>query len=124
MLDSFAEEINRRFARPPAKPADAHRSAPRGKEQWDYYFCAEQARVVQRDNTVSYKNEQWQILKQPDAPRPGSRVTLRLPMTGGFIWLWQNKRLATRFLGRARVPAPAPPGFIAFQFKDERRAQE
>jgi hypothetical protein len=124
MLDSYAEEINRRFARPPAKPADAHRSAPRGKEQWDYYFCTEQVRVIQRDNTVSYKGEQWQIFKQQNAPRPGSRVTMRLPLTGGLYWIWQDRRLATKLLGRSRGPAPAPPGFIAFQSKDERRAQE
>jgi hypothetical protein len=110
MLDSYAEEINRRFARPPVNPADAHRIAPRGKAQWDYYFCTEQVRVVQRDNTVSYRNEQWQILKQADAPRPGSRITLRFPMTGGFYWIWQDKRLATRYLGRARgAPPPTPP---------------
>jgi hypothetical protein len=99
MLDSYAEEINRRFARPPAKPADAHRSCPRGKEQWDYYFCREESRVVQKDNTVCYKNEQWQILQQTDAPRPGASVTLRHPVTGGILLALEGEAFANNILG-------------------------
>ena len=54
-----------------------------------------------RDNTVSHNNRQWQILKQPQAPQPGSRVTLRTPLTGDPYWLWQDKPLRTKYLGKA-----------------------
>jgi hypothetical protein len=99
MLDAFADEINRRFARPPARQADAHRSAPKGRKQWEYCFCTESPRVVQKDNTVSYKGEQWQIVKQTDAPRPGNRVLLRRPLTGQSFWVWKEKRLRMKNLG-------------------------
>ena len=102
MLDAYAEAYNRRFAREPLRPADAHRAAPRGRAQWDYYFCTEQLRTVQKDNTVSYKNQQWQILQQAAAPRPGSRVVLRCPLTGEPFWVWKDKRLRTQVLGRMR----------------------
>jgi hypothetical protein len=102
MIDAYAEDYNRRFAREPAHQADAHRSAPRGRAQWDYYFCTEQLRTVQKDNTVSYKNQQWQILQQTAAPRPGSRVVLRCPLTGEPFWVWKDKRLRTQFLGATR----------------------
>lgn len=112
MLDEFTADYNRRFARPPAEPADAHRTAPRTREEWDYFFCTEETRTVQKDNTVTHKNRQWQILKQPEAPRPGSRVALRRPLTGEPFWVWNNKRLRTRFLGprpAAANPALFPP---------------
>jgi len=101
MLDAFAEDYNRRFARPPAKQADAHRAAPRGKAQWQYVFCTEALRTIQKDNTVRYNNELWQILPQPDAPRPGNRVVLRRPLGEEPFWVWRNKRLRTRLLGQA-----------------------
>lgn len=102
MLDEYADEHNRRFDKPPARQSDAHRTGPRGKEEWEYYFCTEEQRVVQNDNTVSYNGEQWQILAQAGAPPPGSRIVRRLPLVGQPSWLWGKKRLRTRFLGRAR----------------------
>ncbi len=107
MLDAFADDMNRRFARPPARPADAHRSAPRGKEQWDYYFCTEQSRVVQNDNTVAFQAGQWQILpdEQDGAPPPRSRVTMRSPLDAPAYWVWKERRLRTKLL---KPPRPKP----------------
>jgi transposase len=101
MLDDYAKDYNRRFGLEPLRPCDAHRSAPKGVKQWQYYFCTEAQRVVQKDNTVSHNKRQWQILKQPQAPQPGSRVTLRTPLTGDPYWLWQDKPLRTKYLGKA-----------------------
>jgi hypothetical protein len=100
MLDAYtAEDYNRRFARPAAREADAHRSAPKGKERWNRCFCIEHTRTVQKDNTVSHKKRQWQILPQSLAPRPGNRVVLRCPLNGEPFWVWKDKRLRTEFLG-------------------------
>jgi hypothetical protein len=79
----------------------AHRSAPKGCKQWQYYFCTEAQQVVQKDNTVSHSNRQWQIPKQPQAPKPGSHMTLHTPLTGAPYWLWQDKSLRTKYLGKA-----------------------
>ena len=102
MLDGYAAQHNRHFQKPPARQADAHRTAPKGKEQWEYCFCTESQRVVQKDNTVSYNGEQWQILAQPGAPPPGSRIVRRRPLVGQPSWIWDGKRLRPRFLGRVR----------------------
>ncbi len=106
MLDDFADDMNRRFEKPPAREADAHRMAPKGKEQWEYHFCTEETRVVQRDNTVVFQTAQWQILKQEGAPRPGSRVTMRQPLDAPGYWVWKERRLRTKLLRPAR---PKPP---------------
>ena len=126
MLDAFADDLNRRHARPPACEADAHRIAPKGKDHWDYCFCTEQSRVVQKDNTVVFQTGQWQILAQDGAPSPGARAILRRPLGGRAYWVWQERRLRTQLLippgpkhrpqhapGPKRGPAPAPPGFSA-----------
>ena len=103
MLDAFAEEMNRRFAKEPARQADAHRNAPKGARQWEYFFCHEEHRKVQKDNTVVYRREQWQILKQEGAPRPGQSVTLRTPLSGREpYWLFREKRLRTCYIGAAK----------------------
>lgn len=106
MLDAFAEDMNRRFAKEPARAADAHRSAPKRRRQWEYFFCYEETRKVGRDNTVVYKNEQYQVLKQEGGPRPGQRVTLRTPVGGAqSYWLWGEKRLKVSYLGPVRPRA-------------------
>ena len=107
MIDDFADDMNRRFARPAAREADAHRVAPKGKGQWDTCFCTEEERVVQNDNTVVFKSGQWQILKQEGAPPPGARVTLRLPLEGAAYWIWHERRLRTKLLNPPRAKPPA-----------------
>jgi len=116
MLDAFADDMNRRFARPPAREADVHRIAPKGKGHWDYCFSTEKTRVVQKDNTVVFQAGQWQILDQEGAPPPGARVTLRRPLGALAYWVWKERRLRTQLLkpprpkpSTARRPSP-PPG--------------
>jgi len=108
MLDAFAIDLNRRFAREPLRPADAHRAAPRTREQWQSFFCSEESRVVQKDNTVCFEGEQWQILKQPEAPKPGEKALRRRPLFGEPCWVWKGKRLRTRCLGKKEKPAARP----------------
>jgi hypothetical protein len=110
MLDAFAREMNRRFAKEPARPADAHRRAPTGRHQWEYCFCVEERRTVRRDNTVVFENESWQILAQEDAPRPGDTVIRRAPIgQKAPYWLFREKRLKVRHLGCAK-PQPVQTG--------------
>jgi hypothetical protein len=103
MLAAYAEEINSRFAKAPASQADAHRSAPKGRDQWEYFFCFEETRKVQRDNTVVFENEIWQILEQEGGPKPGDTVTRRTTIPGlASYWLQDGRRLKTKHIGRAK----------------------
>jgi hypothetical protein len=102
MLDDFADELNNRFSRPPVRPTDAHRLAPKTRQEWERCLCLEDLRVVQRDNTVSYQGARWQIVKQADAPRPGARVAFRRLLTGETYWVWKEARLQMKPLGSAR----------------------
>lgn len=106
MLDRFADDHNRRFAREPRHQADAHRLGPAGRSEWERCFCLEETRTVQQDNTVSYQGQKWQILPQEGAPRPRRKVTLRMPL--GNVrpyWLYGEKRLKVRFMGDSHRPA-------------------
>jgi len=106
MLDDFAEEMNHRFAKEPLRQADAHRTRPKGRKQWEYCFCTEQTRQVQRDNTVVAGNVRWQILEQQGAPRPGQRVAQRTPLGGKEpYWVFGEKRLKTLYLGSSKPRA-------------------
>jgi hypothetical protein len=110
MLDHFAQQHNRRFAKEPRHPADAHRSPPKGRRQWEACFSLESIRRVQRDHTVALKGESWQILPQPGAPRPGDRITWREPLSGTPpYWHWREHRLKMRRLG-AHPLRPVPAG--------------
>ena len=106
MLDDFADELNARFARPAAGEADAHRIAPRGKDEWQYYFSTEETRTVHNDNTVVVKGRHWQILAQPGAPPPGSRVILRRPLDAPAYWVWRERRLRTKPIEPPRPQGP------------------
>jgi hypothetical protein len=108
MLDEFAQEMNARFARSAASEADAHRIAPKGKDEWQYYFSTEETRTVQNDNTVVFKGQRHQILAQDGAPPPRSCVTLRCPLDAPAYWVWNERRLKTRPIESA--PAPASEG--------------
>jgi len=106
MLDSYAEKHNGEFALAPLRPANAHRTAPKGRRQREYCFCYEETRKVQKDNTVVLKNEYWQILKQKNGPRPGDTVVQRSPLSGAEpYWVFGDQRLKTKSLGCERPKA-------------------
>jgi hypothetical protein len=99
MLDAFADDLNRRFAREPLRPADAHRAAPRGRAQWEAFFCTEVNRVVQKDNTVRFKgvavaDPQCSPGRRNRASKPSGAAPVR---RGGLVL-------------EGQTPAHAPPG--------------
>jgi hypothetical protein len=102
MLADFSDDLNNRFARPPARASDAHRLAPKTRQEWERCLCIEELRVVQRDNTVCWRGERWQIVRQADAPQPGARVAFRRLLTGETYWVWKETRLQMKSLGSAR----------------------
>ena len=63
----YLPEHNERFARPPARPEDYHRRAPRAAEL-DRIFRLESERSVSQDGVVRYANRYLQLAAQSGAP--------------------------------------------------------
>ena len=105
LQNGFVEDLNRRFAVPPADPADAHRPLAAG-ENLAGIFCREKSRVVQNDFTLRHDNRWYQITHDNRLlPKPKSRVTVRT-LLDGTVQLWfKNQRLA--FVPRNEKSQPA-----------------
>jgi hypothetical protein len=121
LQDGFVEDLNRRFAVPPADPADAHRPLAK-RENLAAILCQEKSRTVSNDFTVRYESRWYQITRDNRSlPKPRSRVTVRT-LLDGTMELWQDgRRLAFQAIpipkqGGADTastakprPRPAPP---------------
>jgi hypothetical protein len=90
----FVEDLNRRFAIPPADPADAHRPLAK-RENLAAILCQEKSRTVSNDFTVRYESRWYQITRENrPLPKPRSRVTARTLLDGTMeLWL-DGRRLA------------------------------
>jgi Integrase core domain. len=105
----FVEDLNRRFAVPPADPADAHRPLL-PNEELAGIFCWEGKRGVQNDFTLRHNNHWYQITRDNRLlPKPKSRVTVRT-LLDGTVELWfKTQRLAFEPIPRRpEKPAAAP----------------
>ncbi|HSL92541.1 MAG TPA: ISNCY family transposase [Candidatus Limnocylindrales bacterium] len=93
LQNGFVEDLNRRFAVPPADPADAHRPLVAG-EILAGIFCWEEQRCVQNDFTLRHYSRWYQITRDNHfLPKPKSRVTVRT-LLDGTVELWfKSKRL-------------------------------
>lgn len=121
LQEGFVEDLNRRFAVPPADPADAHRPLAKG-ENLVAILCRERSRTVSNDFTVRYERRWYQITRDNRSlPKPRFRVTVRTLLDGtAELWL-DGRRLAfeaipipkqgvtaTANFSKPR-PRPAPP---------------
>ena len=92
LLPRFFEDLNRRQAKQPASPLDAHRRAPHG-ETLDDILCREQTRTVQNDWTVRFENRIYQIRSQRPMPAPGQTVTVRVRFDGSLTLIHAGQPL-------------------------------
>jgi Winged helix-turn helix len=101
----FVEDLNRRFAVPPADPADAHRPLAK-RENLAAILCQEKSRTVSNDFTVRYESRWYQITRNNrPLPKPRSRVNVRTLLDGTMeLWL-DGRRLAFE-----AIPIPKPRG--------------
>jgi hypothetical protein len=109
LTGGFVEDLNRRFAVPPADPADAHRTLL-PNEELAGIFCREEKRCVQNDFTLRHNNLWYQITRDNRLlPKPKSRVTVRT-LLDGTVELWfKSQRIAFEPIpGRPKQPAAAP----------------
>ena len=121
LQEGFVEDLNRRFAVPPADPADAHRPLAKG-ENLAAILCREKSRTVSNDFTVRYESRWYQITRDNRSlPKPRFRVTVRTLLDGTMELLLEGRRLAFKAIpipkqGVAATasssnprPRPAPP---------------
>lgn len=108
---TFLPALNRRFTVAPASPADLHRDVPRDLSQ---RLCWEEHRVVQRDWTIGW-NGQWYQIARDEAHRAlvGRKITVRRLRNGQEQLLWGDQKLRWRRLPARpcrpqapRVPTP------------------
>jgi len=103
----FVEGLNRRFAVPPADPADAHRPVPKDLDLGQV-FCCEETRILQNDFTVRHDNRWYQITKQNrPLPRPQENILVRAHLDGKVDLWWRGRPLKFVLLP-ARPQPPRP----------------
>ncbi|TSA00336.1 MAG: ISNCY family transposase [Deltaproteobacteria bacterium] len=121
LQNGFVEDLNRRFAVPPADPGDAHRPLAK-RENLAAILCQEKSRTVSNDFTVRYEKRWYQITRDNrPLPKPRSRVTVRT-LLDGTMELWQEarrlafeaipiptQRMADTASAAKPRPRPAPP---------------
>lgn len=77
LKQKYYQQINRKFSVSPVERVDYHRPVPEGLKL-EEVFCWEETRTVQKDWTVRFENQSFQILKQNDLlPRPGQKILVR-----------------------------------------------
>jgi transposase len=102
--NEYLPEHNRRFARPPAKPEDYHRRAPRAAE-WDRIFRLESPRTIYNDWVVRYENRFFQLQRQSRNYAPARSQVLVCEGRHGKITIeYRGRELEWR-----EIPAPAKP---------------
>lgn len=105
----FADDLNRRFARPPADPTDAHRPLPPGLDLADV-FCYEQTRTVMNDWCIRHDNRFYQILEENrPLPKPKDKVVVRTRLDGTQALLYRDTPLAYAVLESPPAQKTAPP---------------
>lgn len=108
--NEYLPEHNRRFARPPAKPEDYHRRAPR-MATLDRIFRLESPRTIYNDWVVRYDNRFFQLQRQSRHYAPAhSQVVVCEGRYGNITIEYRGRELDWR-----EIPAPAKPCVPAVQ---------
>ena len=96
--------LDTRFAREPASDADFHRPlAP--EEDLCVVFRIRDERVLTRDYTLRYEGRMLQVLRQPDLPLPGRRLTVARCLDGTLRVEHKGRELAFEDVTGTRQPA-------------------
>jgi transposase len=110
LKNEYLPEHNRRFARPPARPEDYHRRAPRATEL-DRIFRLESLRTIYNDWVVRYENRYFQLERQSRHYAPARSQVLVCEGRHGKISIeYRGRELEWR-----EIPAPAKPGELPVQ---------
>ena len=106
-LPEYMADHNRRFARPPHNPQDAHRRVLHDAASLDLILSLHSTRKLSRNLTLRYQNREYQILNQGKGYRlRSSPVTVCEAFDGHLTLLCQGKTLDYRVLAESQTPVP------------------
>jgi transposase len=101
LVECFLPAHNEEFARRPASPESGF--APLDGADLETIFCHEEARTVQRDNTVTLEGVRLQIAKQPGRITcAGLSVTVRRHLDATHT-IWSGPKLLGRYSAQGRA---------------------
>lgn len=103
--ESFADNLNQKFAVAPREKADFHRSA-KGCDLASV-FCIEEERSMTDDWIVRYGNSYYQMARQSNQPPTTKKVKVRSYLNGELHFHYRGKDLAHCELPQRPVPAKA-----------------
>jgi len=106
LVECFLPAHNHEFARPPADLESGF--APLAAADLETIFCHEEARTVQRDNTVTLEGVRLQIAKQPGRVTcAGLSVLVRRHLDGTHT-VWWGPKLLGRYSPQGRALSREP----------------
>ena len=106
-LPEFLADHNRRFARPPQNPQDAHRRVLHDAASLDLILSLHSTRKLSRNLTLRYQNHEYQILGQGKGYRLRSSPVTVCEDFDGRVTLWcQGKTLDYRIFAEGQAPIP------------------
>ena len=106
-LPEYMADHNRRFARPPQSPHNAHRRVLHDPASLDLILSLHSTRKLSRNLTLRYKNREYQILGQGKGYRlRSSPVTVCEDFDGRLSLLSQGKPLDYRIFAQGQPPIP------------------
>jgi hypothetical protein len=108
--ESFADNLNQKFAVTPREKGDFHRSA-KGRDLASV-FCIEEERSMTDDWIVRYGNSYYQMARQSKQPPTTKKVKVRSYLNGELHFNYRGKDLVHAELPKRPVPtkAEAPTG--------------
>lgn len=106
-LPKFIADYNRRFAKPPHNPTDAHRPVLHDAAERALIFSIHHTRKLSKNLTCQFHNREFQITGQGKGYRlRGSLVTLCEDFNGHVTVLSKGRALSYRLLEQGEPPIP------------------
>ncbi len=98
-LPTFMQDYNRRFAKSPQNPADAHRPVLHSSEELDLILSLHATRKLSKNLTFQFKNREYQLTGQDKGYRlRGAQVTVCEALDDTVTVLYKGQTLSHRVL--------------------------
>jgi hypothetical protein len=106
-LESFRLDFNRRFARGPQNPADAHRPVLHSEQELELIFCLHSTRILSKNLILQYRNTLYQVqAKGQGLSLRKATVTVCEAFDGTVTLLHRGKPLPYTTFRKGEPPKP------------------
>ena len=110
-LPTFLADYNRRFAKAPGHPQDAHRKVLHDAQELDLILCEQHSRKVSRNLAIRFRCREYQLQGVGKGRRlQGAEVTMCAAFDGAVTILYNGKILPARLLSNGEKPTPVEDG--------------